>query len=643
MKKNLLLATLIFAGASTFAQVTRLSLFEEFTGETCNPCAATNPGLNTTLLSATNAGKVIAIKWQVPIPTAPTNTWSLYQTNPAEANARLGYYSVNSAPQGRMDGQSLTVFGASSDHAANVNNTLISNAQSIMSPFSITMNRAWDATCSSVNLTITVQAAANFTTASALNFRTVMVERLIQFSVQPGTNGETTFYDAAIKSFPTIQNGYGLNTAWVTGQTQTFTLNCPIPSYTRNKSEIAFVGFIQNEANKQVLQAVRADKVNIPTDALTSLDTKVNVTCSSTIAPQITIKNSGSNPITSFTVTPYTDGIAATPLTTWSGNLAVGATTTMILNTTSTPTTLGAHTFSYVLTMNNPYNYFNVSNKAKYLVATSSQINPVMEDFALATFPPANWVPTNSNNGPSWSRVVYTGSYANSSDFGCAKFDCFNNTVSGDVDELYLPPVDLSGSGAPSLSFDVAKAVKNNENDQLDVLISSDCGATWTNVYSKAGQILATTGVVASSFSATTAQDWITETVIFPTAFAVPNVLVKFKVTNDNGNNLYLDNINLLQPSTVGVAKNSKNNSGVSIFPNPANNETTLTVNSDNTSASTLKVVNSIGQTVYAKQITVNAGANNFKIDTKEFAAGIYFVIVDSEKNQTTKKLIITK
>jgi len=639
MKKNLLLATLIFAGVTAFGQTTRLSLFEEFTGETCPPCASTNPGLNATLTA--NASKVIAIKWQVPIPSAPTTTWSLYQTNSADINTRTSYYTVNSAPQGRMDGQALTVFGASSNHAVNTSPGLINTAQAITSPFSITMARAWDATCSSVNLTITVQASANFTTASALNFRTVMVERLIQFSVQPGTNGEKNFEDAGIKSFPTL-GGYALANAWVVGQSQTFTLNCAIPAYTRKKEEIAFVGFIQNEANKNVLQAARVDKVALPLEALTALDAKVNVTCSSTISPVITIKNNGTTPITSFTVTPYTDGIAGTT-TPWLGNLAAGASTTLILNTTSTGTVSGAHTFSYTLVMNSSYNFFNVSNKVNYLVATNYQAAPVFEDFAFATFPPVNWTRVNSNNGPSFSRVVNTGSYGNSADFGAIKFDFFTNSVIGDVDELYLPPMDLSGSGVPTLAFDLAKAQRLNENDQLDILVSTNCGATWTNVYSKAGSILATSAAATTSFNALQTQDWITENIAL-TGFASSSVLVKFVATNDYGNNMFIDNVNLSQPNPfVGLAKISRDDANISIFPNPATNETTLKIKSDNSVNSNVKVMNTLGQIVYTKQISLNPGTNNFKIDTKEFANGVYFLVVESEKNSTSKKLVISK
>ena len=62
MKKSIL----SFALMSVFtvsAQTPRLSLFEEFTGENCPPCAATNPALNALLAQPTNTTKVVAIKW----------------------------------------------------------------------------------------------------------------------------------------------------------------------------------------------------------------------------------------------------------------------------------------------------------------------------------------------------------------------------------------------------------------------------------------------------------------------------------------------------------------------------------------------------------------------------------------------------
>src|SRR4051794_38612488 len=92
MKKSLPLFALILFAAVSSGQSTRMVLFEEFTGENCGPCAAANPGVNATLSDPANVNRVAAIKWQVPIPTAPSKATSLYQTNKAEINWRhLGW------------------------------------------------------------------------------------------------------------------------------------------------------------------------------------------------------------------------------------------------------------------------------------------------------------------------------------------------------------------------------------------------------------------------------------------------------------------------------------------------------------------------------------------------------------------------
>lgn len=652
MTKKLFTLALALIGINLIAQTPRMVLYEEFTGETCPPCAATNPGLNALLSSPTNTPKIIPIKWQVPIPSAPTNTWSLYQTNKTEidyrwqsGNGNYGYNpAINSAPSSKIDGQEATFFGANSGHPADLTNGVIATAQSYTSAFSISVNRAWDATCSSVNLTISIVASANFTSTGALKLRTVMVERLIQFSVQPGTNGETTFEDAAIKSFPSIQAGTPMASTWLTGQTQTFTLNCPLPSYVRNKNQVAFVCFIQDDGTKKVAQAVRADKALIPSEALAALDAKVKVTCTNSISPQITIRNDGLQAITTLTVHPFTDGTAGNT-TSWTGNLAAGASTTILLNSLTTSTTNGVHTFSFSVDINVPsYNLTYAANKVSYLVASNYQGTSVAENFALANFPPANWTNSNSNSGPSWTRAVNAGAN-NIAPLASAKYDFFNNSKVGDVDELYLPPSNLTGTTVPSLSFVYAYAQRNaNSNDKLDVLVSDDCGANWSNVYSNAGSMLATAPPVASAYvpDLNDETQWRTE-VINLTAFAKPQVLVKFVVTNDNGNNIYIDDVNLMQSTSVGLVNQNKNYIGFDVFPNPTNGEVTLKINAANSGKTFISVSNMLGQLVFEKQVNMLSGINTIQIDTKDFAVGVYNITVMSNNSTSIKKLTVIK
>jgi len=652
MKKKVLSICIVLIGLNLVAQTPRLSLYEEFTGETCPPCASTNPGLNLILASPTNTPKIVAIKWQVPIPSAPSNTWSLYQTNKVEidwrwksvANGGYGYSpAISSAPSSKIDGREATVFGAASGHPANLNNNVISTAQSFTSAFSVTMARAWDQSGNAVTLTVNIQATSNFTAVGSLVFRTVMVERIIDFSVAPGSNGEKHFEDIAIKSFPTLQSGISMASNWIVGQTQTFTLNCPIPSYTRKKEEIAFVGFIQDDGNQRVAQAVRAEKSLLTNDAI-ALTAKVPATCSSTILPIISVYNNGLNAITALTITPYIDGAIA-PTTSWNGNIAPATSATISLNTISSPTNTGAHTFSYNISAMNGTdgNMTNNSTKVSYLVASDFQGSPVSEDFALTNFPPVKWAAVNSNSGPSWTRVTNAGGYNLSTQ--STRYDFFNNKVIGDMDELFITPMNLSGTAAPVLSFDYAYAQRDaNSNDKLEVMVSNNCGSSWTNVYSSSGYTLATALPMPMAYlpDVNDISQWQTVTINL-TGYNSPSVLVKFVVTNDNGNNLYIDNVNLNQTQPVGLIKETKLSNQVSIFPNPTSGNATLRVFSLISGKSKLILINTMGQMVSSKTIDLFSGNNNILIDTKEFPNGIYSVVLETATETVVKKISISK
>jgi hypothetical protein len=652
MKKKVFSICIVLIGLNLVAQTPRMSLYEEFTGETCPPCATANPPLNLLLASPTNTPKIVAIKWQVPIPSAPSNTWSLYQTNKVEidwrwksvANGGYGYIpAINSAPSGKIDGEAPTVFGAASAHPANLNNNVISTAQSFTSAFSISVSRAWDASCSSINLTVSIAATANFNAVGALKFRTVMVENIIDFPTAPGSNGEKHFEDVAIKSFPTLQSGISMASNWIVGQTQTFTLNCPIPSYTRKKEEIAFVGFIQDDGNQRVAQAVRVQKSVLSNDAI-ALSAKVAATCSSTISPIISVYNNGLNAITALTITPYLDGAIA-PTTSWNGNIAPATSATISLNTISSPTNTGAHTFSYNISAMNGTdgNMTNNSTKVSYLVASDFQGSPVSEDFALTNFPPVKWAAVNSNSGPSWTRVTNAGGYNLSTQ--STRYDFFNNKVIGDMDELFITPMNLSGTAAPVLSFDYAYAQRDaNSNDKLEVMVSNNCGSSWTNVYSSSGYTLATALPMPMAYlpDVNDISQWQTVTINL-TGYNSPSVLVKFVVTNDNGNNLYIDNVNLNQTQPVGLIKETKLSNQVSIFPNPTSGNATLRVFSLISGKSKLILINTMGQIVSSKTIDLFSGNNNILIDTKEFSNGIYSVVLETATETVVKKISISK
>jgi hypothetical protein len=663
MKKLFLSFGIIATCNIAVAQSPRLALYEEFTGENCGPCAATNPGLDALLKNAVNANKIVAIKWQVPIPSAPSTTWSLYQTNITEINWRYsaggyGYQSqdtpassissgVNSAPSGRIDGQHAWLFGTAGDHPGYMTSAAIASAQAIMSPFSITMTPAWSPTFTAVTLTVNIQATQNFTSAGSLVFRLVLIEREIHFASAPGSNGEKDFYHPVRKSYPNIQTGTSMTSGWINGQTQTFTINCVLPSYINQIGECSFVGFIQDDGNKKVLQSFIVSIPPMANDADAIAINMPTTICSSTISPQITIKNSGNNAITTMTINPYRDATSLGNYI-WSGNLAAGASTSIAMPTFTSIG--GAHTYSYNITNVSGGDMYNGNNttKTSFVVEPGYLPGPVTEGFVSGTFPPLNWSKYNPDLGQySWSRVITCGGYATSSD--AAKYDFYNNPVTGDMDDLYLPPTDLTGITQPVLTFDYAYAPcpcgPSNalSNDKLEVLYSTDCGNSWTTVFSKTAGQLGTVPATTVSFIASAASNWTTSTISIPTLSNNPNALIIFRATNDYGNNLFIDNINLAQAGSVNVAKQSVNAISVNLYPNPTSGDANLSVNSSKNSNAVLKVYNTLGQLMMNRSVALAEGSTTVVVDTKKFDSGVYNVILETENGSLVKKLTVTK
>ncbi len=640
MKKQLLALAFLLTGMGLIAQVPRMSLYEEFTGETCPPCAATNPGLDALLKSGTNPSKVIPIKWQVPIPSAPSNTWSLYRTNKTEIDWRYSQYGygINSAPSARMDGQNVTVFGASSDHPAVLNTNVINTAAAVTTPFAINLTRSWDPTYSTVTLTVNISSQGAFTAVGNLVCRVVLIEKEVHFATQPGTNGEKDFNWPVRKSYPDIQNGTAMASTWTNGQTQQFVLTCPLPSYINDKAEVAFVAFIQDDGNKKVMQAAQTTTMAVANDARADLDISTYV-CGGSFIPKLKINNNGNNAITAFNVTPKFDANVGTVYN-WTGNLAAGASTVINLNSISMAQ--GVHTYSYIITNVsgtdfNPIN--NSTNQKLVALPTSYDANPVAEDF-VSSFPPANWSLYSVNSATAWAKATNAGGYGLSSE--SARSDFYYNAA-GSVIDMVLEPLDLGGALTPTLTFDVAYAqYGNGYNDMLEVFASDDCGDTWTNVYSKAGSTLSTRAPYSAGAYVPSSTEWRTETVEL-TNFNVPTVLVKFTATSDYGNNLYVDNVNLKQENPTGISSVANNNVSVGVYPNPSNGETSVKINVTIPTAAKISVVNVLGQTVYSQSASLNSGSNNVQFNVAEFAPGVYNVVIDSKNGSVVKKLNVTK
>jgi hypothetical protein len=75
--------------------------------------------------------------------------------------------------------------------------------------------------------------------------------------------------------------------------------------------------------------------------------------------------------------------------------------------------------------------------------------------------------------------------------------------------------------------------------------------------------------------------------------------------------------------------------------PNPFSGLSTVEFNSPIAAMTTIKVSNMLGKEVSTKIILAKSGINKIMFNAKDFAPGIYFYTISSEKNSVTRRMIV--
>ena len=179
------------------------------------------------------------------------------------------------------------------------------------------------------------------------------------------------------------------------------------------------------------------------------------------------------------------------------------------------------------------------------VLSGSGQPIPLIEGFVNATFPPTNWLLYNlDGNIGTWQRTTNAGVLPTAGN--AMMFNNYGNDDRGNKDEVRTPRLNFNNLFNAKLTFDVAHAAYNTSYiDGLEVLVSNDCGATFTSVYSKSGIILATVPTTNTYFTPTAGQ-WRNDTIDLSQYIAQENIIIAFRNLAGYGNNIYLDNINII-------------------------------------------------------------------------------------------------
>ncbi len=244
------------------------------------------------------------------------------------------------------------------------------------------------------------------------------------------------------------------------------------------------------------------------------------------------------------------------------------------------------------------------------------------------------WTQTNSSGSTDWE--IYDDSF-NKSLF----INGYNIEELGKENWLVSPVFDAQDVEEASMSFKVSYAQRLNRVDGLKVMVSNNCGLSWDHVvYNKQGSTLA----IAQSNTEWIPyyeEDWRTEFIDL-TAYLPENtsqsLRVAFVATNGNGNNIYIDDINIYNTSNPNLNRPPQE---VSIYPNPNSGNFNVTMNLDKKEDIEIILTDIMGKVVL-RNSQKNVLNQNFAIET-DGLNGLYLLYLVGKNFEASQRVIIRR
>ena len=285
--------------------------------------------------------------------------------------------------------------------------------------------------------------------------------------------------------------------------------------------------------------------------------------CNTVFSPKVVLENFGLSALTAVSIHYKLDN-GATQTISWTGNKNYEQTDTIVLPAISTvPGTHHLTVFTSDPNMLADGVEANDSATVDFLVLPAKVITTGLtyrESFEDPNALPDGWRIADPQNAYTWQRVdnhspLLPGFHA-ADDTSAMMVVTIWDEVIGAVHDLYTTPFSTGNADTVLLSFSRAAfgyLIPGSTNDRLDVLLTTDCGETFTNIYSKTGTELATSQDI-TQFEPLSAADWKSDTInITGLVRNASEYRFVFRVTNAYESNVFLDNVQLRAAATAVV------------------------------------------------------------------------------------------
>lgn len=268
----------------------------------------------------------------------------------------------------------------------------------------------------------------------------------------------------------------------------------------------------------------------------------------------------------------------------------------------------------------------DTATKTNYISVAASLPIPYYEpvsDLNQFVLPAGSYVTDVNDDQFSWLRGWWTdGSSGPYDDFIC--YDNYNHNLYGQEERLVFQPINLTGTAHPKMYFKRSYARQSTTiNDTLKVYAKS-CGGSEVVVYKKGGAQLANIpGLYPSSFwTPYDPAHWVRDSIDLLAFSGQPSVTISFANKGYGGQLLYIDEF-LLQDPNGATGVQEAGQAGISVFPNPANDQ--LHISSQSTMLNELFITDVLGRCVLRER----SAANDATLNISAFAKGVYFLHVN--------------
>lgn len=356
------------------------------------------------------------------------------------------------------------------------------------------------------------------------------------------------------------------------------------------------------------------------------------VFCESKPKPVISVQNMGTQTVTQLTVTTTVNNIVNATETIAGISMTPGA----MIEVTLQALNLTQSTNNIAISINNP-DVAGDDVPSDNLVAFTRIFNTTRESVPLRqNFDEnvTNWTIYGPSSTSKWVGTPTNG-YNNS-----LVFKAFSNTLIDEESWFVSPVLNFTKSTEGSLHFTTSYGRRLAASEKLKVVVSEDCGMTYDQViFEKSGLDLAdeTVGV---EWIPTDTSKWSDQYVSLNEFAGKDNLRFAFIVTNDNGNNLYLDNIEFFIEDNPNPPRTDE---PFFVYNNELNPyEFFVTFNLAEKADAHLVIYNSVGQVMVDSQLpgTLN---QTYTVNLYGQSAGIYIARLQTPSLTRSSKLFIGK